>query len=137
MLPDIKDKLNKHVKHREMFRPFAPAILHEKGSEWFENYDYSPYMNRIFKYKDGKGLQVPAVNHIDDTGRLQSVTEEDNPLFNRLIEYFENLSGVPILLNTSFNNNEPIVETPDDAISTFDKTGIDVLVLKNLYVTKQ
>ena len=133
----MKDYLNEKIKHREKFRPFAPAILKEEVINWFENIVEAPYMLKIARYKDGMGEKVPAVCHIDYTGRLQSVTKESNLHFYNLIKAFYNKTGVPILLNTSFNDNgQPIVETPKDAIETFDKINLDTLVLKNYIIKK-
>lgn len=130
--PNMKDHINNSVKHREWFRPFAPAILKEHVTEWFENIEEARYMLKIARYKKGMGEKVPAVCHIDYTGRLQTVTEEDNRHFYNLIKAFYDITGIPILLNTSFNDNtEPIVETPEDAIKTFKNNNIDILVLGN------
>lgn len=128
--PKMKNHLNESVKHREWYRPFAPSILKEEVSNWFENVEESKYMSRIAKFKPGMGEKVPAVCHIDYTGRLQTVTKEDNKHFYNLIKSFYNITNVPMILNTSFNDNEePIVETPQDAMKTFKKTNIDILAL--------
>lgn len=125
--PGMKAKINEKVKHREWFRPFAPAILEEKVGEWFEeNYD-SPYMSFVVKFKDSKKKKVPAVVHYDGTGRLQTVNKKLSPWFYEFICKWKEISGVPILLNTSFNDSEPIVETPEDAIRCFLGTEIDYL----------
>ena len=134
--PDMKDVLNSRIKHREHFRPFAPSILAEATGEWYEQDYPSPYMVLVYKTRVQKREQVPAVNHVDDTGRLQTVTREANSRYSRLIEEFDRQTGVPILLNTSFNENEPIVMTPADAVETFQKTRIDLLVLGNLVVRR-
>jgi carbamoyltransferase len=130
--PDMKDILNARIKHREPFRPFAPSILAEATGEWFEQDYPSPYMVLVYKTRAEKRELIPAVNHVDDTGRLQTVTEAANPGYYRLIEEFGRQTGVPIVLNTSFNENEPIVMTPEQAIDTFQKTRMDLLVLGNL-----
>jgi carbamoyltransferase len=133
---DMKDILNARIKHREPFRPFAPSILAERTGEWYEQDYTSPFMILVYKTKADKRDKVPAVNHVDDTGRLQTVERHVNPRYYRLIEEFERQTGVPILLNTSFNENEPIVMTPQDAVETFQKTRIDVLVLGNRVVRR-
>jgi carbamoyltransferase len=132
--PDMKDVLNARIKHREPFRPFAPSILAEATGEWFEQDYPSPFMVLVYTTRADKREVVPAVNHVDDTGRLQMVTREANDRFYRLIEAFQRETGVPILLNTSFNENEPIVMTPEQAVETFQKTRMDLLVLGNLVV---
>ena len=133
---DIKDVLNARIKHREPFRPFAPSILAERTGEWYEQDYPSPFMVLVYRTRLDKRELIPGVNHVDDTGRLQTVTREANPRFYRLIEEFERRTGVPIVLNTSFNENEPIVLSPEDAIETFRKTRIDLLVLGNLVVRR-
>ncbi|HKP19178.1 MAG TPA: carbamoyltransferase C-terminal domain-containing protein [Gaiellaceae bacterium] len=135
--PDMKDILNARIKHREPFRPFAPSILAEATGGWFEQEYSSPYMVLVYKTRPEKRELVPAVNHVDDTGRLQTVTETANPRYYRLIAEFERVTGVPILLNTSFNENEPIVMTPAQAVETFRKTRMDLLVLGNLIVRRR
>jgi carbamoyltransferase len=132
--PDMKDVLNARIKQREPFRPFAPSILAAAAGDWFEQDYTSPYMVLVYKTRIEKRELIPAVNHVDDTGRLQTVTETASPRFHRLIEAFERATGVPILLNTSFNENEPIVMTPEHAIETFRKTKMDLLVLGNSVV---
>jgi carbamoyltransferase len=134
--PDMKDVLNARIKHREPFRPFAPSILAGSTGDWFEQDYTSPYMVLVYKTRVEKRELIPAVNHVDDTGRLQTVTEEASPRYYRLIEAFERSTGVPILLNTSFNENEPVVMTPEHAIETFKKTRMDLLVLGNAVVTR-
>jgi len=134
--PDMKDVLNARIKHREPFRPFAPSILAGSTGEWFEQDYPSPYMVLVYKTRLEKRELIPGVNHVDDTGRLQTVTEEASPRFYRLIEAFERATGVPILLNTSFNENEPVVMTPEHAIETFRKTRMDLLVLGNSLVRR-
>jgi carbamoyltransferase len=132
--PDMKDVLNARIKHREPFRPFAPSILADAVGEWFEQDYPSPYMVLVYRTRIEKRELIPAVNHVDDTGRVQTVTPEASPRFHRLIEEFERLTGVPILLNTSFNENEPVVMTPQHAVETFQKTRMDLLVLGNSVV---
>jgi carbamoyltransferase len=132
--PEMKDVLNARIKHREPFRPFAPSILAEATGEWFEQDYTSPFMVLVYKTRPEKRESIPAVNHVDDTGRLQTVERDVNPRYWNLIKEFDKLTGVPIVLNTSFNENEPIVMTPEHAVETFAKTKMDVLVLGNLVV---
>jgi carbamoyltransferase len=134
--PDMKDILNARIKHREPFRPFAPSILAERTGEWYEQDYTSPFMILVYKTRAEQRERIPAVNHVDDTGRLQTVERHVNPRYYRLIEEFERLTGVPIVLNTSFNENEPIVMTPAHAIDTFQKTRMDLLVLGNHLVSR-
>jgi carbamoyltransferase len=136
---DAKDLVNAAVKYRESFRPFAPAILAEKVAEWFECDPEVrvPFMERVFQFRLEKRAAVPAVVHVDGSGRLQTVDANSNPRYQRLISSFYELTGVPIVLNTSFNlNGEPIVCTPEDAVRTFYSCGLDVLYLGNLRITK-
>ena len=133
---DMKDILNARIKHREPFRPFAPSVLAERAGEWYEQDYTSPFMILVYKTRIDKREKVPAVNHVDDTGRLQTVEERLSPRYYKLISAFDELSGVPIVLNTSFNENEPIVMTPQEAIDTFQKTKMDVLVLGNYVVRR-
>jgi carbamoyltransferase len=133
---DMKDILNARIKHREPFRPFAPSVLAEKAGEWYEQDYTSPFMILVYKTRPEKRGEIPAVNHVDDTGRLQTVEERVSPRYYRLIAEFERQTGVPIVLNTSFNENEPIVMTPPEAVDTFLKTKMDVLVLGNHVVTR-
>jgi carbamoyltransferase len=133
---EMKDVLNERVKHREPFRPFAPSVLAEATGEWFEQDYTSPFMVLVYRTRAEKRERIPAVNHVDDTGRLQTVEERVSPRYYRLIREFGRLTGVPILLNTSFNENEPIVMTPDEAVRTFLETRIDVLVLGNHVVRR-
>jgi carbamoyltransferase len=133
---DMKDVLNARIKHREPFRPFAPSILAEKAGEWYEQDYPSPFMILVYRTRATKRELVPAVNHVDDTGRLQTVERSVNPRYHRLISEFGEVTGVPIVLNTSFNENEPIVMTPEEAIETFVKTRMDTLVLGNHVVRR-
>ncbi len=135
-LPDMKDVLNARIKHREWFRPFAPSILVERQSEYFE-YDHpSPFMLHVYKIRPEKRAQLCAVNHVDDTGRLQTVSRDENPLYYDLIRAFERRTGIPVILNTSFNENEPIVCTPGEAIDCFKRTRMDVLAVGPYLVLK-
>ena len=128
-LPDMKEVLNARIKHREPFRPFAPAVLAEKQSAVFEHDHPSPFMLHVYKIRPSWRERLCAVNHVDDTGRLQSVTRGENPLYYDLIRAFEARTGIPVVLNTSFNENEPIVEHPAEAADCFMRTKMDVLVL--------
>ncbi len=123
----MKVIINDKIKHRQWFRPVAPAILEENISEWFENPNLSPYMSLALKFKKDKQDLVPAVVHYDGTGRLQTVNKDLNPWFHRFLEKWFKISGVPILINTSFNDREPIVETPEDAVKCFLATQLDYL----------
>jgi carbamoyltransferase len=135
-LPNMKDVLNARIKHREWFRPFAPSILAEYQNEYFEHDHPSPFMLHVYKIRPEKRAQLCAVNHVDDTGRLQTVSREENPLYHDLIRAFQRLSGIPVVLNTSFNENEPIVCAPEEAIDCFKRTRMDVLALGPYLVLK-
>jgi carbamoyltransferase len=130
---DMKDTLNRRVKHRESFRPFAPAVLLERVHEWFEIDQADPFMTIAPRVRREKAHIIPAGVHADKTGRIQTVEREANPRYWGVIREFEKLTGVPIVLNTSFNRQEPIVATPEQAISCFLRTDMDVLVLGNYY----
>jgi carbamoyltransferase len=134
--PDMKDILNARIKHREPFRPFAPSILAEATGDWYEQDYSSPFMILVYKTRADKRELIPAVNHVDDSGRLQMVERDVAQRYWRLIKEFGKLTGVPILLNTSFNENEPIVMSPQHAIETFAKTRMDLLVLGNHVVRR-
>jgi carbamoyltransferase len=135
--PEMKEMLNARVKHREPFRPFAPSILEESTAEYFVRSYPSPFMNLAYPVRPEKRSVIPAPTHVDGSGRLQTVSRRTNPLYWSLIREFEKLTGVPVLLNTSFNENEPIVLTPDQAIDCFLRTRMDVLVLGNYLIEKQ
>jgi carbamoyltransferase len=128
-LPNMKDVLNARIKHREWFRPFAPAILAEAQHDYFEHDHPSPYMLHVYKIRPDKRKSLCAVNHVDDTGRLQTVTRDENPLYYDLIKTFGQKTGSPVILNTSFNENEPIVCTPEEGIDCFQRTKMDVLAI--------
>jgi len=128
-MPEMKDVLNSRIKQREWFRPFAPSILEERQPEYFEHDHPSPFMLHVYKIRPEKRTQLSAVNHVDDTGRLQSVSREENPLYYELIQAFERKTGIPVVLNTSFNENEPIVCQPEEAIDCFQRTRMDVLAI--------
>ncbi|HUT98004.1 MAG TPA: carbamoyltransferase C-terminal domain-containing protein [bacterium] len=134
-----KDRVNLAVKYRESFRPFAPSIIAERVADYFQcrPKDRVPFMERVLNFRPEKTAEVPAVVHVDGTGRLQTVDRETNPLYYKLISHFEEKTGVPIILNTSFNlNGEAIVCTPTDAIRTFYSCGLDVLYLGNVRLAK-
>jgi carbamoyltransferase len=134
---DMKDILNIKIKRRESFRPFAPSVLREAVGEWFEDDDDVPFMMKVFQIKEDKRALIPAVTHVDGSGRLQTVTEADNGSYYQLIKAFSKLTGVPMVLNTSFNENEPIVCRPEEAIDCFLRTKMDVLVLENTVIRRQ
>jgi carbamoyltransferase len=133
---DAKDLLNAKIKRRESFRPFAPSILEEYVSEYFEKDDYVPFMEKVFPIKKEKQAMIPAVTHVDGTGRLQSVSHADNPRYYNLIHAFNEKTGVPILVNTSFNENEPIVNTPENALECYLRTKMDMIVLENILIRR-
>lgn len=133
---DMRDIINLKIKFREKFRPFAPSILEEKVSEYFEIDEPAPFMEKVFKIKTEKRSQVPAITHVDGTGRLQSVSHKTNPLYWDLINTFAQRTGVPIVLNTSLNENEPVVRTPEEAIACFLRTSMDAIVLGSYYVER-
>jgi len=134
--PDMKDILNRRIKLRELFRPFCPSVLAESAGEYFENDYPSPFMVTAYKIKPNKQPAIPAVVHNDGTGRLQTVEKDVNPLYWKLIRAFGDRTGVPVLLNTSFNENEPIVNTPAQAIDCFLRTRMDVLAIGSYFLLK-
>lgn len=131
--PNIKDIINSTIKMREDFRPFAPSVLEEHYQEYFDTNQPSPYMSRIVPVKSDK---IPGVTHIDGTARIQTVNRNQNERFYDLINEFYKITGIPMLLNTSFNCQEPIVETPEDAINTFNRTQLDLLVIHDYILRK-
>jgi carbamoyltransferase len=134
---DMKDILNRKIKRRESFRPFAPSILREAVNEWFETDDDVPFMMQVFQVRKEKRASVPAVTHVDGSGRLHTVVRDSNPRYYALIEEFNKLTGVPMVLNTSFNENEPVVCRPDEALDCFLRTKMDVLVLGNFFAERK
>ncbi len=126
---EMKDILNHRIKKREPFRPFCPSVLAESVDEYFETGYSSPFMNMAYKIKPNQRERIAAVTHHDGTGRLQTVEKDANPLYWNLIREFGRITGVPVLLNTSFNENEPIVDTPHQALDCFLRTKMDVLVV--------
>ncbi|HEV2196525.1 MAG TPA: carbamoyltransferase C-terminal domain-containing protein [Candidatus Acidoferrum sp.] len=133
---EMKEILNRRIKHREIFRPFAPSILAEATSEYFEKSHPSPFMTLAYSVRTEKRDKIPAPTHVDGTGRLQTVTREANPRYHAVISAFRDLTGVPVVLNTSFNDNEPIVCRPEEAIDCFQRTQMDALVLGDLLITR-
>lgn len=134
--PEMKEILNQRIKHREIFRPFAPSILAEKTGEWFEQSHPSPFMTMAYAVKKEKRHKIPAPTHVDGTGRLQTVTSSANPRYWKLISEFERQTGVPVVLNTSFNDNEPIVCKPQEAIDCFERTRMDAIVLGDFLIER-
>jgi len=136
--PEMKDKLNSRVKHRQAFRPFAPVVLAEKADEIFEGEAESPFMLLTKRVRPAWRDKIPAIVHVDGTARVQTVRREHNERLYHLLEAFDAVTGVPVLLNTSFNvKGEPIVETPEDAINCFLSTGMDYLVLHDMLIAKK
>ena len=133
---DMKDILNHKIKRRESFRPFAPSVIREAVGEWFET-DYDvPFMLQVYQIREEKRAQIPAVTHVNGSGRLQSVTESQNARYYHLIEAFRDLTGVPLVLNTSFNENEPVVNNPAEALDCFLRTKMDLLVMGDLMIQR-
>ena len=133
---DMKDILNRKIKRRESFRPFAPSILREAVADWFEEQDEVPFMMQVFQIREERRSLIPAVTHVDGSGRLQTVHRATNPLYYQLIESFRDLTGVPMVLNTSFNENEPVVCGPEEALDCFLRTRMDLLVLGEWVVSR-
>jgi carbamoyltransferase len=132
----MKQILNSKIKRRESFRPFAPSVLEETVGEWFEEDDAVPFMTQVFQVREDKRPLIPAVTHVDGSARLQTVSRAVAPLCHRLISAFRDLTGVPMLLNTSFNENEPIVCEPSQAIDCFLRTDLDMLVMGSVVVQR-
>jgi carbamoyltransferase len=133
---DMKDILNAKIKRRESFRPFAPSVLEEEVGSWFEEEDAVPFMMQVFQIREEKRSEIPAVTHVDGSGRLQTVSNLTNARYHRLISWFGRLTGVPMVLNTSFNENEPVVCKPEEALNCFLRTQMDRLVLGEVMVTR-
>jgi carbamoyltransferase len=133
---EMKDTLNERIKHRETYRPFAPSILSEHLAEYFENSFPAPFMITIYKVREDKRKDIPATTHVDQSGRPQEVLKHTNPRYHKLISAFQKETGVPVVLNTSFNEHEPIVCTPEEALRTFLKTKMDVLVLGDTFLAR-
>jgi len=132
----MKDVLNSRIKHRESFRPFAPSVLEERAADWFEMGEASPFMLMTCQVRKDQQARVPAITHVDGTARQQTVSRTTNPKYWSLIHAFEAKTGVPIVVNTSFNENEPVVNTPEEAISCYLRNDMDVLVLGQYLVEK-
>jgi len=133
---NMKDIINSKIKKRESFRPFAPSVLEEEVSRFFECDIKSEFMNHIVKFQKKWCEVFPSVCHVDYTARLQTVNEENNFLFYKLIKEFKKITGYGIILNTSFNENEPIVDTPEQAIDCFLRTDMDILFLEKFMICK-
>jgi carbamoyltransferase len=134
---DMKDILNAKIKRRESFRPFAPSVLEEAVADWFEEDDAVPFMMQVFQIRADKRVHIPAVTHVDGSGRLQTVYQHTNPRYHRLIEAFCDLTGVPMVLNTSFNENEPVVCEPKEALDCFLRTQMDLLVMGETFIERR
>ncbi len=134
---DMKEILNAKIKRRESFRPFAPSVLDAAVPEWFEEDDAVPFMMQVFQIREEKRAQIPAVTHVDGSGRLQTVSRATNPRYYKLIESFRDITGVPMVLNTSFNENEPVVCRPEEALDCFLRTRMDLLVLGDIMITRR
>jgi carbamoyltransferase len=135
--PDMKERLNARVKHREAFRPFAPSVLEERTGEVFESSHPSPFMAHVYPVRAEWRARIPAVTHVDGTGRLQTVSRATHPRYHRLLSEFEARTGVPVVLNTSFNDDEPIVHRPEEAVACFLRTDMDRLALGPWYVRRR
>jgi carbamoyltransferase len=134
---DMKALLNAKIKRRESFRPFAPSVLAESVGEWFEEDDAVPFMMQVFQVREDKRKLIPAVTHVDGSGRLQTVSSNSNPRYHRLIESFCALTTIPMVLNTSFNENEPVVCSPEEALDCFLRTKMDELIMGNIVISRQ
>jgi carbamoyltransferase len=133
---DMKALLNTKIKRRESFRPFAPSVIEEAVPEWFEEDDSVPFMMQVFQIREDKRKLIPAVTHVDGSGRLQTVSRLTNPRYYSLIESFRVLTGIPMVLNTSFNENEPVVCRPEEALECFLRTKMDVLIMGNVVISR-
>jgi carbamoyltransferase len=127
----MKDVLNTRIKHRETYRPFAPSVLEERVGKYFERGEPSPFMLMVYQVRKEERGNVPAITHVDGSGRLQTVSARSNPRYHALISEFERQTGVGMVLNTSFNEHEPVVASPKDAISCYLRTRMDVLAMGN------
>jgi len=134
---DMKEILNRKIKRRESFRPFAPSILREHVAEWFEEEADVPFMMQVFQIREEKRSLIPAVTHVDGSGRLHTVNRDTNPRYYLLIENFNQRTGVPMVLNTSFNENEPVVCCPREALDCFLRTNMDWVVLQDWIVRRR
>jgi len=134
---DMKDILNIKIKRRESFRPFAPSVLRNAVPDWFEIDAEVPFMMKVFQIREEKRAEIPAVTHADGSGRLQTVYRKTNPRYHGLISAFNEITGVPMVLNTSFNENEPVVCKPEEALACFLRTKMDVLVLGDWFIERK
>ncbi len=134
---DMKTILNAKIKRRESFRPFAPSVLKEAVAEWFEENDDVPFMMQVFQIREEKRSLIPAVTHVDGSGRLQTVCKHTNPIYYRLIKAYRDLTGIPMVLNTSFNENEPVVCEPTEALDCFLRTKMDILVMGDTFIERR
>jgi carbamoyltransferase len=132
----MRELINTKIKFREKFRPFAPSIAEEALAEYFVGAVPDPFMQQVYPVQPDKRAVLPAITHADGSGRLQTVSERTNPLYHRLIQEFGRITGVPVVLNTSFNENEPIVETPEQALDCFLRTRMDALVINNTIIQR-
>ena len=135
--PDMRDIINTKIKHREKFRPFAPSVLEEAQDQYFTNAVADPFMIQVYPVRPDKRDVIPAVTHVDGSGRLQTVSRASNPTYWALIRAFADRTGVPVVLNTSFNENEPIVHRPEEALDCFLRTRMDAIVLGRSLVSKR
>ncbi|MGB6552144.1 MAG: carbamoyltransferase C-terminal domain-containing protein, partial [Candidatus Binataceae bacterium] len=134
---EMRDILNAKIKRREMFRPFAPSILEEAAGDYFTQSYPSPFMLMAYSVRPEKREIIPATTHVDGSGRLQTVAEGQNPSYYQLISEFERQTGVPVLLNTSFNENEPVVQRPEEALDCFLRTRMDLLAMGSYVITRE
>ena len=135
-IPNMKDTINEKIKRRESFRPFAPSVLQEDVAEYFEQDVYSPFMMHVVKIRERYQKLLPAITHVDGTGRLQSVSRQSNSVYHRLISEVKRHTGFGVILNTSFNENEPIVDTPEQAVACFARTEMDALAIGRFLIKK-
>ena len=136
-IKDMKKLLNEKIKKRESFRPFAPSVMEEHVSDWFEKDEKVPFMTHVFNIIEDKREKIPAITHVDGTGRLQTVNKNNNGRYYTLIHHFYKKTGIPMILNTSFNENEPIVNSPKEAIDCYLRTSMDCLVLENYLIERK
>ncbi|HEX7242615.1 MAG TPA: carbamoyltransferase C-terminal domain-containing protein, partial [Longimicrobiaceae bacterium] len=134
---DMRDLINTKIKFREKFRPFAPSVLEEALDDYFVDGAADPFMQQVYPVRPEKREVLPAITHVDGSGRLQTVSERTNPRYYRLIREFAAITGVPVVLNTSFNENEPIVDTPEQALDCFLRTRMDVIVVNDTVIRRQ
>lgn len=132
----IRDTLNRKIKQRELFRPFAPSVKAESASDYFVMPQQSPFMTLAVPVRDHQRTRIPAVTHVDGSARVQTVSRASNPRYWNLLDRFEKETGIPVLLNTSFNIQEPIVCTPEQALVTFARSGVDALVIGNYFIDR-